>query len=52
MNHHIRIPGLVGLILFSMVAHSVSTDRIANAQEQSSPTLPNSDARQQADIVF
>ena len=43
---------MVGLILFSMVAHSVSTDRIAHAQEQSSPTLPNSDARHQADIVF
>ena len=47
-----RIPSVMGILLVSMLAHSVWTDRIVHAQEQSSPTLPNSDFRLLADIVF
>ena len=47
-----RIPSVMGIILVSMLALSVLTDRIVHAQEQSSPSLLNSDARIQADIVF
>ena len=46
-----RIPSVMGILLVSMLAQSVS-DRIAHAQEQSSPTLLNSDVRLQADIAF
>ena len=46
-----RIPSLMGILLVSMLAQSVS-GWIAHAQEQSSPTLPNSDVRLQADIAF
>ena len=47
-----RIPSVMGILLASMFAQSVWTDRIAHAQDQPSPTLPNSDAKLQADIVF
>ena len=47
-----RIPSVVGILLVGMLAHSVLTDRIAHAQEQSSPTQQNSDARLQAEITF
>ena len=47
-----RIPSVMVILLASMLAQSVWTDRIAHAQEQSSPTLPNSDFRLLADIVF
>ena len=46
-----RIPSVMGILLVSMLAQSVS-DRIAHAQEQSSPTLLNSDVRLQADVAF
>ena len=46
-----RIPSVMGILLVSMLAQSVS-GRIGHAQEQSSPTLPNSDVRLQADIAF
>ena len=47
-----RILCVVRVVLVSVLAHSVSTDGIVHAQEQSSPTLSNSDARLQADIAF
>ena len=47
-----RIPSVMGILLASMFAQSVWTDRIAHAQDQPSPTLLNSDAKLQADIVF
>ena len=47
-----RILGVVGVLLVSVLAHSVSPDKIAHARRQSSPTLQNSDVRLQADIVF
>ena len=47
-----RILGVVGVLLVSVLAYSILTEGVAHAQEQSSPTLPNSDVRLQADIVF
>ena len=47
-----RILSVTGVLLVSMLAHSIWTDRIAHAREQLSPTLPSSDARHQADIAF
>ena len=47
-----RIPNVIGILLVCVLAHSVSTDRMAHAQEQSSPTMLNSDAKLQAEIVF
>ena len=47
-----RILSVTGVLLVSMLAHSIWTDRIAHAQEQLLPTLPSSDAGHQADIAF
>ena len=47
-----RIPGITKVLMVSMLAHSIWTEGIAHAQEQSSPTLPSSGAKLLADTAF
>ena len=47
-----RIPNVMGILSVSMLAHPVWTDRIAHAQEQTSSTLLNSDAKLLVEIAF
>ena len=47
-----RILGVMGTLLVSVLTHSVGTGGVAHAQEQSPPTLLNSDARLQVEIAF
>ena len=47
-----RIPGITKVLMVSMLAHSIWTEGIAHAQEQSSPTLQSSGAKLLADTAF